>query len=493
MKLPFSIRTALAVLLLNGLILRAQTIVPVTTFGSNPGALNMYKYVPAGITGPAPLVIAMHGCTETAAQFAAQTGWNKLADLHKFYVIYPEQVSANNSGLCFNWFDTTDVNRGVGEALSIKQMVDYMKTNYNIDPTAIYATGISAGAGMTAVMMAAYPDIIHAGAIMSGLPYKASTSIFTASTAMNPGITMTPAQWGALVRAQNPGYSNPYPHLAIFHGTLDATVNINNATELIKQWTNLDHGDQTVDSVNNSFQGNSNIQLNIYNDSSSNPIVYFYKITGMGHAIAVDTGSCPRQGGATGTYAVKEVNFHSTYWAADFFNLLINFPYSITGPINVTTGATNQVYSVPATAGSTYSWSVPLGCTIVSGQGTHTITVNFSNRGGLVQVTETVTGGCELDAAKLIVNVGIAAVVDVLQEAPGSISYNAANNSLLLININPAQVKSIRVLNMLGQVISETGAIQSNLYVLPSRLANGIYLITVTTGERSFVQKIAVR
>src|ERR1700722_15357510 len=147
----------------------SQAITQITGFGTNPGNLNMYDYVPAGISGPAPLVIAMHGCTQNATQYAAQTGWNKLANLHKFYVVYPEQVSANNSTECFNYYDTTKSDRNVGEALSIKQMVDYMKTHYNIDASQVFVTGLSAGGGMTAVMMACYPDVFSEGAIMSGL------------------------------------------------------------------------------------------------------------------------------------------------------------------------------------------------------------------------------------------------------------------------------------------------------------------------------------
>jgi poly(3-hydroxybutyrate) depolymerase len=65
---------------------RSQNITQITGFGTNPGALNMYDYVPSGISGPAALVVAMHGCTEDANLFATETGWNKLADLHKFYV-----------------------------------------------------------------------------------------------------------------------------------------------------------------------------------------------------------------------------------------------------------------------------------------------------------------------------------------------------------------------------------------------------------------------
>ncbi|HEY4800742.1 MAG TPA: PHB depolymerase family esterase, partial [Bacteroidia bacterium] len=186
----------------------------VTGFGTNPGNLNMYKYVPAGITGPAPLVIAMHGCTQNAAQYAQQTGWNKLADRHKFYLVYPEQVSINNSGLCFTWFDTTKASRNKGEALSIKQMRDYMVANYNIDTTKIFVTGLSAGACMTVVMMATYPEIFSKGAEMSGVPYRAATSSLTSYNAMNGLVTKTPAQWGALVKGQNPSYTGKFPNLA---------------------------------------------------------------------------------------------------------------------------------------------------------------------------------------------------------------------------------------------------------------------------------------
>src|ERR1700744_5702056 len=83
----------------------------VSSFGSNPGNLNMYSYVPTGISGSAPLVVVMHGCTQNATTVASQSGWNTLADRHKFYVVYPEQNSANNSSTCFNWFLSGDQNR----------------------------------------------------------------------------------------------------------------------------------------------------------------------------------------------------------------------------------------------------------------------------------------------------------------------------------------------------------------------------------------------
>src|ERR1017187_7455779 len=118
----------------------------VSSFGTNPGNLNMYSYAPTGIIGNAPLVVAMHGCTENATTYAAQSGWDKLADNHKFYVVYPEQNAANNSSTCFNWFVAGDIQRNQGEAYSIKQMVDYMKVHYGIDTTQVFVTGLSAGA-----------------------------------------------------------------------------------------------------------------------------------------------------------------------------------------------------------------------------------------------------------------------------------------------------------------------------------------------------------
>ena len=379
------------------------SLTPVSSFGSNPGNLNMYYYVPSGITQASSLVLALHGCSQTASLYAVQSGWNKLADRHKFIVVYPEQITANNSSKCFNWFDATDQSKNQGEALSIKQMVDYMKLNYVIDTTKIFVTGLSAGAGMTTVMLAAYPEVFNKGAIMAGLPYKASSSSITASTAMGGYVIKTPAQWSALVKNENPGYIGPFPQVAIFHGTLDLTVNINNATELIKQWTDLNNADQTADATNTSFQGNTAVEQTIYNDNLNNPVVYYYKITGMGHGISLDTGSCPRQGGSTATYAIEK-NFHSTYWAADFFGIISN-PYSISGAIQVIQNASNVTYSVVNTIGSTYTWTVPTGATIVSGQGSNSIVINFGLSGGFISIQETTSAGCKNDIASLYVTV----------------------------------------------------------------------------------------
>src|ERR1700751_2652389 len=216
----------------------SQSLTPVTGFGSNPGALNMYSYVPTGLSTKAPLVVVMHGCTQNAATVSQESGWNTLADRHKFYLVYPEQIAANNSSNCFNWFQAGDQDRNQGEVLSIKQMVDHMKANYNIDTTKIFVTGLSAGACMTNIMLACYPEIFSKGAVMAGAPHKSASNATQAYYVGLGTVTNTPQNWGTLVTNENSSYAGPYPTVAVFHGSSDNVVNINNETEIMKQWTN---------------------------------------------------------------------------------------------------------------------------------------------------------------------------------------------------------------------------------------------------------------
>lgn len=487
MKLHFQLQ--LIALLITGFssILFSQSITQVTGFGTNPGNLNMFTYVPPGLSGTAPLVVAMHGCTQSATIYAQQTGWNKLADLHKFYVIYPEQVSLNNGNKCFNWFDATDQSKNQGEALSIKQMVDYMIANHSIDPNAICVTGLSAGAGMSAVMLATYPEIFSKGAIMAGIPYKAATSSFNAFTAMNGGVVKTASQWGTLVRNENPAYFGAYPDVAIFHGTSDFTVNVGNATELIKQWTDVNGADQTVDNTISSFDGNSIVEKTVYTDNASNPVVVYYKLTGMGHAISLDTGACPQQGGVTGTYALEK-NFHSSYWAAEFFNIL-SAPYPISGPILVVPSANNMVYTVPATGGSTYVWTVPAGASIASGQGTNSITVNFGTGSGNIEVVETTTGSCVQDAVSLYVDVSVSSGI-AQEQGNAGIYYLAGENSFLVKNIDLNDLQSLVIYNTLGQAVDADYSVDGNKIVFNSDLKTGIYIVSIAAKQGQYRFKV---
>jgi poly(hydroxyalkanoate) depolymerase family esterase len=291
----------------------AQT--EVTGFGSNPGNLRMFKFVPAGLPGDAPLVVALHGCAQSAASYDAETGWQMLASRWQFALLLPQQQSANNSSSCFNWFEAGDTARGQGETLSIKQMVDRMIADHGIAPSRVYVTGLSAGGAMTAVMLATYPDVFAGGAILSGLPYRCATTQTAAFSCMNPGTDLTPAQWGDKVRAAV-SWSGPWPLVSIWHGDADYTVRPANLTESMQQWTNVHGIDQTAD-VSDTVAGYPH---KVYKDAGGTPRVETYTLTGMGHGTPVDPGTGETQCGTAGAY-ILDVNVCSSYYIGRFWGL----------------------------------------------------------------------------------------------------------------------------------------------------------------------------
>ncbi|HEY5943903.1 MAG TPA: PHB depolymerase family esterase [Kofleriaceae bacterium] len=290
-------------------------LMPVDGFGSNPGALDMFEYVPANLPSGRPLVVVMHGCTQTATGMEV-AGWNALADKYQFVVLYPQQRNANQQLGCFTWYATTDISRDAGEAQSIVQMVDKAIAMHGVDRDRVYATGLSAGAAFTAVLLAAYPDRFRAGSIMSGVPYKCATDQSTGSTCASSGTMKTPDQWGELVRGAFPSFGGTYPRVQIWHGASDYTVATQNATELVKQWTNVWGIDQTADATD-MISGSTRTQ----HMSGGKVVVELYMVGGMGHAIATGTdtmGACPATSGAF----FSDQKICSTLRAAEFFGLL---------------------------------------------------------------------------------------------------------------------------------------------------------------------------
>src|SRR5215211_717412 len=124
---------------------QAAGLTRVSSFGSNPGNLLMYEYVPAAVPARPAVIVAMHGCTQTATDYYSNSGWPKYADRHGAVVVFPEQQPANNSNRCFNWFQLGDITRGQGEAASIRQMVETAVTAHAGDRARVFVTGLSAG------------------------------------------------------------------------------------------------------------------------------------------------------------------------------------------------------------------------------------------------------------------------------------------------------------------------------------------------------------
>ncbi|MFE6283097.1 alpha/beta hydrolase family esterase [Streptomyces sp. NPDC057877] len=276
----------------------AASLQEVTGFGGNPGALKMYRYVPDGLPAGRPVVVALHGCTQNAPGYGTGSGWLQLADRHGFSVVLPQQQSANNLSSCFNWFQSGDITRGQGEAASIAQMIDRQLADTGADPSRVYVTGLSAGGGMTSVMMATYPEKFAAGGVVAGLPYGCAQAAGSPYVCMYVGATQTPKQWGDRVRAARPGYTGPWPTLTVLQGTADYTVKPVNMTDLTRQWTDVHGADQTAD-VSDTVAGYPH---QVFRNPAGRAVVETYSLTGMGHGQPVDPGASATQCGTAGAY-----------------------------------------------------------------------------------------------------------------------------------------------------------------------------------------------
>ena len=220
----------------------------IADFGSNPGRLDMLVHAPSDPAPPgAALIVLLHGCGQSAVAFARETGWMALAERLRVPLVLPEQSGENNHGRCFNWFQPNHVQRGSGEALSIRQMVAAGVQRFGSDPGRVFIAGLSAGGAMAAAVLAAYPDVFAAGAVVAGLPVGAASSTSEALRRMaEAGPARSRAAWAELARQVAPAdFSGPWPRLSIWHGGGDRVVDPANARLLAEQWSEL-HGLATM-------------------------------------------------------------------------------------------------------------------------------------------------------------------------------------------------------------------------------------------------------
>jgi poly(hydroxyalkanoate) depolymerase family esterase len=195
-------------------------------FASEAGSRSYKLFSPSGASGQAmPLVVMLHGCTQSADDFAAGTRMNDISEELKFLVAYPEQARSANSSKCWNWFNQADQERGGGEPSLIAGIADRIARDFAVDPGRIYVAGLSAGGAAAAVLGATYPDVFAAIGVHSGLACGAASDMPSAFMAMKQG-----APSAASRKRRGGGVPT-----IVFHGDRDTTVNPANAAQVLAQ------------------------------------------------------------------------------------------------------------------------------------------------------------------------------------------------------------------------------------------------------------------
>jgi poly(hydroxyalkanoate) depolymerase family esterase len=252
------------------------------------GTRDYLLYVPKGYDGtPRPLVLALHGCSQSASHFAYVTGYNQLADQEGVLVVWPEQTIVANSTLCWNWFLPGHQRRDVGEAAMLAAIVREVAGTHAVDPKRVHAVGISAGAAMSLVMAAVFPDVFASIGSVEGCPFQGTPCVGSAS--MLPAATLA----GYVEEAMG-AYARPVPLFAV-QGTLDFNVPPANGDLLVKQWVlaadavddglsnqsippSPDHTDSGVAANGHAFV------KEVYLDADEEVFIEYFKVDGLGHA-----------------------------------------------------------------------------------------------------------------------------------------------------------------------------------------------------------------
>ena len=294
---------------------RRSPILEVTGFGSKPGGLQMFSYVPEHLQRGGALVVVLHACGQTAAAYDLGAGWSMLAKHYGFALLMPQQQPSNNANTCFNWFNPEDAARDHGEARSIRQMIARMVCDHRIDPHRIFVTGLSAGGAMTSVMLATYPEVFAGGAVIAGLPFGVASNMREAFNGMLQSPSRPAGELGDLVRHAS-HHRGPWPKLSVWHGSADRTVNPANADEIVKQWLDV-HGLPLAPMSEGVVDGYPH---RVWWNADGETIVESYTITDMAHGTPLGMADNDERYGEQGAFLI-EAGISSSYHIASFFGL----------------------------------------------------------------------------------------------------------------------------------------------------------------------------
>jgi poly(hydroxyalkanoate) depolymerase family esterase len=240
---------------------------------TNAAGTRPYKlYVPASYRGEAvPLVVMLHGCTQSPDDFAAGTGMNDAAERAGCLVVYPGQPVQAQAQKCWKWFSEDDQQHGQGEPSLIAGITRQVMTDYAVDPRRVFVAGLSAGGAAAAIMGATYPELYAAIGVHSGLACGSARDLQSALAVMKHGMEGAPtARRGRMMPA------------IVFHGERDTTVSAQNGDDVVAQavaGTGLHRSVQA-----RRPEGGRDCTRTMFTDGSGRVVTEQWLIHGAGHA-----------------------------------------------------------------------------------------------------------------------------------------------------------------------------------------------------------------
>lgn len=237
---------------------------------------------------PCPVVVMLHGCTQSADDFAAGTRMNRLADQHGFIVVYPEQAAGANAGRCWNWFQPQDQVRGSGEPSVLAGIVGEVVSRFGADPQRIFVSGLSAGAAMAVVLGETYPELFSGVGVHSGLPYRSAHDMASAMAAMKGGRGRRPGLKSAPVEGARHPALQAVPTI-VFHGDRDHTVQAANGEQVVQQACEAFAAQPGASELQANTQtgvspGGRRYTHTVYADAAGRTRVESWTVHGAGHA-----------------------------------------------------------------------------------------------------------------------------------------------------------------------------------------------------------------
>ena len=260
------------------------------TYTGSAGTRCYKLFIPSAYRGqPLPLVVMLHGCTQTPDDFATGTRMNILAEERACFIVYPAQPRTANVSLCWNWFKAGNQRRDQGEPAIIAGLVRELLVTYGLDHERVYVGGLSAGGAMAVILGRTYPELFAAVGVHSGLPYAAAHDLPSGFAAMRRGGASDP---GVAPSETPQAWRGGIPTI-VFHGDLDTTVHPCNGEKVVSQSAgassfNADDSSSaaaaTRERCASGTPGGHSYTRRIFKDGNGKIVVEYWLVHGAGHA-----------------------------------------------------------------------------------------------------------------------------------------------------------------------------------------------------------------